>query len=127
MSTVELTVENFDDVVSGNDFVVIDFWADWCGPCRQFAPVFERAAEKNEDIVFAKVDTEAQQQLAAAFEVRSIPTLAVIRDQTVIYAQPGALPDTALESLLKQAREIDMAELRKQAAEASEESQPKES
>jgi thioredoxin 1 len=122
MSTVELTTENFDEVVSGNDFVVIDFWADWCGPCRQFAPVYARAAEKNEDLVFATVDTEAQQKLAAAFQVRSIPTLAVIRDQTVIYAQPGALPDAALESLLKQAREVDMDEVRKQAAEATPES-----
>jgi thioredoxin 1 len=122
MSTVELTTENFDEVVSGNDFVVIDFWADWCGPCRQFAPVYARAAEKNEDLVFATVDTEVQQKLAAAFQVRSIPTLAVIRDQTVIYAQPGALPDAALESLLKQAREVDMDEVRKQAAEATPES-----
>jgi thioredoxin 1 len=122
MNTVELTTENFDEVVSGNDFVVIDFWADWCGPCRQFAPVYARAAEKNEDIVFAKVDTEAQQQLAAAFEVRSIPTLAIIRDQTVIYAQPGALPDAALENLLKQAREVDMDEVRQQATKATRES-----
>jgi thioredoxin 1 len=111
MSTVELTTENFDEVVSGNDFVVIDFWASWCGPCRQFAPVYERAAEKHEDIVFATVDTESQQQLAAAFEVRSIPTLAVIRDKVLVYSNPGAIPEATLEDLLQQARDLDMDEV----------------
>jgi thioredoxin 1 len=117
MSTVELTAENFDQTVSDNEFVLIDFWASWCGPCRQFAPVYEKASEKHEDLVFASVDTEAQQQLAAAFDVRSIPTLAIIRDKTLIYAQPGALPEPALEELIKQAREVDMAEVKRKAAE----------
>lgn len=115
MSTVELTAANFDETVSANDFVLIDFWAGWCGPCRQFAPVYEKVSEKHDDIVFASVDTEAEQQLAAAFEVRSIPTLAIIRDKTVIYAQPGALPEKSLEDLIQKAREIDVTELKKQA------------
>ncbi|MEV5347668.1 thioredoxin [Streptomyces achromogenes] len=112
-STVELTKENFDETVSGNEFVLIDFWASWCGPCRSFAPVYEKAAEDNPDLVFGKVDTEAQPELAAAFEIQSIPTLMIVRDQVAVYAQPGALPAPALEDLIKQARALDMDEVRK--------------
>jgi thioredoxin 1 len=114
MATVELTSENFDEVTSANEMVLVDFWAAWCGPCRWFAPVFERAAERHADIVFGKVDTEAQQELAAAFGIMSIPTLMIIRDKVMLYAQPGALPEAALEELIGKAKALDMDDVRRQ-------------
>ena len=112
MATVELTAENFESAVSGEGLVLIDFWAAWCGPCRMFGPVFERVSGKHSDAVFGKVDTEAQPELAAAFGISSIPTLMVIRDKVVLYAQPGALPEAALEQLITKASELDMDEVR---------------
>ncbi|MEU1014102.1 thioredoxin [Streptomyces sp. NPDC005898] len=116
-ATVELTKENFDRTVTDNEFVLIDFWASWCGPCKQFAPVYEKAAEANPDLVFAKVDTEAQPELAAAFDIQSIPTLMIVRDQVAVFAQPGALPEAALADVIGQARKLDMDEVRRQIAE----------
>ncbi|MEU5687621.1 thioredoxin [Streptomyces venezuelae] len=117
MSTVELTKENFDQTVTDNGFVLIDFWAEWCGPCKQFAPVYEKAAEANPDLVFAKVDTEAQPELAQAFNIQSIPTLMIVRDQVAVFSQPGALPEAALTDVIGQARNLDMDEVRRQVAE----------
>ncbi|MDQ3150331.1 MAG: thioredoxin [Actinomycetota bacterium] len=112
MATVQVTSDNFSDVVSDTGTVVLDFWASWCGPCRSFAPVFEKVSEQHPDIVFGKVDTEDQPEVAAGFEVRSIPTVVVIRDGVVLYAEPGALPERAFTDLVGQARDADMDEMR---------------
>ena len=118
MSTSTLNMTNFEDTVTGDGITLVDFWAEWCGPCRQFGPIFEQTAEENPDATFAKVDTEAEQELAGSLGIMSIPTLMIFRDGIQLFSQPGALPKSALDDLLRQVREIDMDEVRKELADA---------
>ncbi|TDB94250.1 thioredoxin [Actinomadura sp. 7K534] len=115
MATVTLTAENFDEVAQGDGIVMVDFWADWCGPCKRFAPVYERSADKHDDIVFAKVDTDAEPDLAQRFGIRSIPTLMAIRDGMIVFAEPGAVPESVLENVIEQVRGLDMEDVRRRA------------
>ena len=117
MATVVLTKDNFDETIEGNDIVLVDFWASWCGPCRSFAPVYEKVSEAHPGVVFAKVDTEAEPELAGAFRIQSIPTLMAVRDKVVLYNQPGALPEAALEDIVGQVEALDMDEVHRQIAE----------
>lgn len=113
MATIEVTAENFNDVISNNEFVIVDFWAPWCGPCKGFAPVYEELSEKYPDLVFAKVNTEDEQQLAGEFQIRSIPTLMIFREQVILFSQPGALQGSQLEQVIDQAKGLDMEEVKK--------------
>lgn len=116
MSTVALTKENFGDIVNGNDIVVVDFWAPWCGPCQSFGPIYEEMSERFTDVVFGKVNTEEERELAGHFQIRSIPTLMIMREQVILFSQPGALPGSALQDIIQQAKAVDMAEVHRQIA-----------
>lgn len=114
MASIELTTANFDSVIKGQGIVFVDFWAQWCGPCRSFAPVYEKASEQHQDIVFGKVDTEAQQELGARFAITSIPTLMAFRDGILVFSQPGALRSAGLEKVIEGARALDMEDVHRQ-------------
>ena len=117
MATIELTTENFQTTSMENEMVVIDFWAEWCGPCKMFGPTYEKVSENHEGVVFAKCNTESQQEIAGQFGIQSIPTLAIMRDEILLFSQSGAIPESALEDLVTQAKELDMAEVHTQIAE----------
>ena len=124
MATVDLTKDNFEQTINGNNMVIIDFWAPWCGPCKGFAPVFEKASETHGDVVFAKVNTDEQQELAGAFGIRSIPTLMVFREKVILFQQAGALPGSALEQVLAQAKSLDMAKVHQEVNAKNDEADP---
>lgn len=118
MAVVELNKDNFEDTINNNSFVIIDFWAPWCGPCKSFAPTFEKVSEEFPDVVFSKINTEDEQEIAAHFQIRSIPTLMIFRDQIIIYSEAGALPEGSFRQLVEQASTLDMDDVRKQIAES---------
>lgn len=125
MPYIELTKENFEEVVTGNDTVIVDFWAEWCGPCKAFGPVFEKVSEDYPDAVFAKVNTELEQEIAGWFQIRSIPTLMIFRENIIVFSQPGALPEGALRDVIGKVNELDMEDVRKQIAEHKEKAESK--
>ena len=118
MATVDVTKENFEEIVTKNSIVILDFWAAWCGPCKAFAPAFEAASEKYPDVVFGKINTEQQQELAGHFQIRSIPNVMLFRDQIVLFSQPGTMPPAGIDSVIEQAKALDMDKVRAEIAEA---------
>ena len=124
MATVELTAENFNSTVSGDGLILVDFWAEWCGPCRMFGPIFEKMSERYPDATFAKLNTEAEPEVAATFQIASIPTLMIIRDSVLLYSEPGALPEAALEQLITKAKDLDMDEVKASLHAAEETARP---
>ena len=117
MATIEVTKDNIEETISKNEMVILDFWAEWCGPCKSFAPVFETASQKYPDVVFGKINTEEQQELAGQFQIRSIPNVMLFREQVMLFTQPGAMPATGIDSVIAQAKALDMAKIRQEIAE----------